>query len=95
VATTEMSQEEIDEVNAAFVRQAQAMKREEILGRFVYRAPTEAQRALLNEYHALLMQQVEFLVDKLPDSRDRAVALTSLEETRMKVNKAIVFSKVG
>lgn len=70
-------------------------KRDEIIGRFVYRAPTEAQRKLLVEYHDLLMQQVEFLVDGLPDSRDRAVALSSLEDTRMKVNKAIVFSDIG
>src|SRR3954462_12575611 len=70
-------------------------KRDEILSRFIYRAPTAAQLILLREYHELLMQQVEFLVDKIPDSRDRAVALTSLEETRMKVNKAIVFSDLG
>lgn len=69
--------------------------REEILGRFVYKAPTEAQKALLAEYHALTMACAEFLVDQVPDSRDRAVALTSLEETRMKVNKAIVFADLG
>ena len=68
--------------------------RDEILDRFRYRAPTAAQKLLLEEYHHLTMRCAEFLVDRVPNSRDRALALTSLEETRMKVNKAIVFADV-
>lgn len=68
--------------------------RDEILDRFRYRKPTPAQVALLEQYHQLTMACAEFLVDQVPDSHDRALALTSLEDTRMKVNKAIVFSEV-
>jgi hypothetical protein len=69
--------------------------RSEILARFNYHAPTEAQERLLAECHAKIMACAEFLVDQLPDGRDRALALTSLEDTRMKMNKAIIFSKVS
>lgn len=72
-----------------------ATRREEILERFNYHAPTDAQKYLLAECHQKIMACAEFLVDRLPDGRDRAVALTSLEDTRMKMNKAIIFSDVG
>jgi hypothetical protein len=72
-----------------------AASRVEILDRFNYHAPTPAQQALLTECHEKVMACAEFLVDRLPDGRDRAVALTSLEDTRMKMNKAIIFSAVG
>jgi hypothetical protein len=67
----------------------------EILERFVYRPPTEAQRKLLVEAHEKIIACAEFLVYQLPNGRDRAIALSSLEDTRMKMNKAIIFSDVG
>lgn len=66
--------------------------RSDILERFIYHAPTDAQKVLLAECHEKIMACAEFLVDKLPNGRDRALALTSLEDTRMKMNKAIIFS---
>lgn len=66
--------------------------REEILDRFNYHAPTDEQKALLGEVHGLVMGLAEFIVDRLPESRDRAVALTALEDVRMKINKAVIFS---
>lgn len=66
--------------------------REEILGRFVYRAPTPFQKHLLEAAHLVVMAMATFLVDEVPDGRDRALALTSLEDTRMKMNKAIVMA---
>lgn len=73
---------------------ARVAKKQAILDRFVYHTPTDGQRVLLDEGFDLIMACAEFLVDRLPDGRDRAVALTSLEDTRMKMNKAIVFSEV-
>ena len=70
-------------------------ERDEIISRFIYHSPTPAQRALLDECHETIMACVEFLVNRLPNGRDRALALTSLEDTRMKMNKAIIFSDVG
>jgi hypothetical protein len=69
------------------------MNKQEILSRFEYKPPTDKQRHLLKVYHELTMACATFLVDYLPESRDRSLALTSLEDTRMKVNKAIVFSE--
>lgn len=69
--------------------------RAEILDRFNYHAPTEAQQRLLAECHRRIMACAEFLVDELPSSRDRSLALTSLEDTRMRMNKAVIFSEVG
>ena len=69
--------------------------REEIRARFIYRAPTDAQKALLSIAPPRTMAYVDFLLDSIPDSRDRAIALTSLESTRMMVNRAIVFAEVG
>lgn len=70
-------------------------ERAAILDRFNYHAPTDKQHDLLDEAHRRIMACAEFLVDELPNSRDRAVALTSLEDTRMKINKAIIFSDGG
>jgi hypothetical protein len=66
--------------------------RDEILDRFIYHAPDERQQQLLREVHQLVMRLAEFMVDELPDSRDRSLALTSLEDTRMRINKAVIFS---
>lgn len=62
---------------------------DDIRERFEWHQPTEAQRDQLLESHFLIMDVVDFLLT-LPDSRDRALALTSLEDTRMRINKAIV-----
>lgn len=64
----------------------------EILERFVYRAPNDRQKILLSHAHILTMSMATFIVDHIPNSRDRSLALTSLEDTRMKINKAIVFA---
>lgn len=68
-------------------------RREEILARFSYRAPTTTQKALLAEAHSHVVGLAAFLVDNVSDGRDRELALTSLEDTRMKINKAIVMSE--
>lgn len=67
-------------------------KRDLILERFNYHAPTDAQKVLLAECHAKIVDCAEFLVDRLPDGRDRAVALTSLEDAFLKCNNAITHS---
>lgn len=69
-------------------------KDQAIRERFIYHAPTPAQRDKLNECHDTIMACVDFLLT-LPDGRDRAVALSSLEDTRMKMNKAVIFSDLG
>lgn len=60
-----------------------------VRNRFQYRAPTQEQKYQLLNAHNNIMFLVDFLLT-LPDSRDRALALTSLEDTRMRINKAIV-----
>jgi hypothetical protein len=64
-------------------------KNDLVRARFQYRTPTEEQKEQLLDAHVSIMELVEFLLT-LPDSRDRALALTSLEDTRMRINKAIV-----
>jgi hypothetical protein len=66
-----------------------ARKNDLVRARFQYRAPNEQQKFLLQVAHEHVMLLVDFLLT-LPDSRDRALALTSLEDTRMRINKAIV-----
>jgi hypothetical protein len=68
---------------------------DEIRARFIYRVPTDKQRELLAQAHQCTLEYVNFLLAYIPDSRDRAIALTFLESARMMVNKAIVFAEVG
>jgi hypothetical protein len=68
-------------------------RRAEIHARFQYRAPNDAQKFKLQVAHEKIMDLVTFLTDEVPEGRDQAVALTSLEDTRMKINKAIVLGE--
>jgi hypothetical protein len=74
---------------AAAARAEQWTKDDAVRARFEYRAPTDHQKHQLNTAHQHIMGLVDFLLT-LPESRDRSLALTSLEDTRMRINKAIV-----
>lgn len=67
---------------------------QEIVDRFTYRSPSDEQKVALAEVHTKIVDLVTWLATYLPNSRDRAVALTGLEDVRMKINKAIVFSEL-
>lgn len=66
--------------------------RDEILDRFMYRRPSSGQEEAIAECRERIIGCAEFLIDEIPNSRDRAVALTALEDALMKMNKAIIFS---
>lgn len=75
-----------------FVKKLIDKRRDEILARFNYRPPDAPQKLMLNEVDWRIKNLAALLVDYLPDSRDRALALTSLENLRMEMNKAIIHS---
>jgi hypothetical protein len=58
---------------------------------FVYRKPSEHQTALMQGFGSRLLALAKDLVINIPDSRERAIALTELRKVRMLVNQAIVF----
>lgn len=58
-----------------------------------YRAPNEHQQNLIRIAHDKVLDLMEFLVMNLEPSRERSLALTSLRESRMWVNAAIVFDE--
>lgn len=63
--------------------------KETIRNRFKYRKPTDQQREELEQGAELVNELVEFMLCFGP-SRDMSLALTALEDFRMKLNKAIV-----
>lgn len=58
---------------------------------FTNRPPNEAQAAMLDEITAS-MQATATVIERLPESRFRSLALTKLEECSMWAKKATVFT---
>lgn len=66
---------------------------EEIVERFTYHAPNERQRAMFQAVHERILDLALWVGAELEPSRDQSIALTALEDVRMKINKAIVFDR--
>ena len=58
---------------------------------FDYQRPTAEQVEQIETIRAVLKQAYETIIDTLPPNRERALALTKLEESSMWANKAVVF----
>lgn len=59
---------------------------------FVYRPPTPEQTERIQFVREALHIAHEALMDGIPPSRERSLAITKLEECSMWANKAIVFA---
>ena len=59
---------------------------------FVYHAPTPAQTHDLIVLREACKTLYDFIVAKVPASRERALAITNLEQVSMWANKAVVFN---
>ncbi|UQN10382.1 hypothetical protein [Deinococcus sp. QL22] len=59
---------------------------------FEYQPPTPEQVQQIETVRTALKQVHDTIVETLPPSRERSLAITKLEETSMWVNKAVVFS---
>lgn len=61
----------------------------EIDRRFTYVAPTDVTRPKHERVNELTLALAHELDDLLPDGREKALALTALEEVKMRANQAI------
>lgn len=68
-------------------------KSEEIRRRQSYQSPTPDQLILYAEVQRAHMASIEAML-LLPPSRDRAVAITQLESSRMHSNKAVALASI-
>lgn len=59
---------------------------------FEYRAPTPEQVEAIQQVREAMKALNDLLLDVIPSSRERSLAITKLEEASMWANKAIVFS---
>jgi hypothetical protein len=67
---------------------------DEIRDRFVYHTPLPETQVKFDILTAEILALVDTLLEIVPEnSRDRALALTALEDFRMKANKAIIFAQ--
>ena len=58
---------------------------------FVYIAPDEISVALIKVFREKCLDLNTFILESIPPSRERSLALTKLEEVSMWGNKAVVF----
>jgi hypothetical protein len=66
---------------------------DQIMDRFRYHVPTDDQRDRLENFGQNLMILVDLFLFLCPEpTRERSIALTVLEEARMRCNQSIVFS---
>lgn len=65
------------------------MDSKEIVLRFKYHAPTEDQIALYEKLRAQGLYLADIINDFCPESREKSLAITKLEETIMWANAAI------
>lgn len=61
----------------------------EIIRRFTYRAPSDITRPLHEQVNELTLTLAHKLDELLPDGREKDLALTALEDVRMRSNQAI------
>ncbi len=59
---------------------------------FEYQAPTDKQLEILKSLRALCKDLYDTMLEDLPESRYRSLAITKLEEVSMWQNKAVVFT---
>lgn len=65
---------------------------DEINRRFVYRAPTTETRPRHEAVNALMLETAHALDELLPEGREKSLALTHLQDTRMWANTAIAMT---
>jgi hypothetical protein len=61
------------------------------LGPFDYHAPTPEQTEAIIKVRKAMKALNDLLLEAVPSSRERSLAITKLEESSMWANKAIVF----
>lgn len=66
---------------------------DEITRRFTFQPPTEETRPKHEAVNALMLATAHALDELLPEGREKALALTSLQETRAWANTAIATEK--
>ena len=65
------------------------MTSDELATRFTYHAPKEGQPARYEEIRNAGREMAELVEDECPDSREKSLALTKIEEAVMWANAAI------
>ena len=58
---------------------------------FVYQAPNDYQVEVIIRMRDWMRQLYDHLLEELPESRERSLAITKLEECSMWVNKCVAF----
>ncbi len=66
---------------------------DEINRRFTYVAPNDETRPKHEEVNALTTELAHKLDELLPDGREKSLAITALEEVKMRANQAIATAK--
>lgn len=59
---------------------------------FEYQQPTPEQTETIKAVRAAMQIAYDTLLERIPSSRERSLAITKLEEASMWANKAIVFA---
>ena len=62
---------------------------QDLLNRFTYHAPKEGQPQKYEEIRAKALELAELMNKLCPDSREKSLAITSLEESVMRANASI------
>lgn len=57
---------------------------------FDYQKPTEASLEILTIIRAAAKEYAKILIKTLPESREKSIAITKIEETAMWANKSVV-----
>lgn len=60
---------------------------------FEYQKPTDKSTETIKSFRQECKELSEFIIQNIPNCRERSVALTKLEEVSMWGNKAIVFNQ--
>lgn len=66
---------------------------DELRNRFLYHAPDIHARALHGEVSQHCLALADWLVANIPEGRDLSLALTALEDVRMRANAAIAMTQ--
>ena len=65
------------------------MKTDEVTNRFTYHAPTDDQVGVYHTIRSIALNFAKYLNGILPDSREKSIAITKLDEAVMWANASI------